>query len=171
LPDYSELFDGDLTEGEETEEVETDQYRCLIFSLYVAHCVSRIISTKKVRWRGSRRMNADAGTRLVKKLVERMKKGYSDYLCIYFSLMDSPSSQVEIPFNFRRASKRQKQLGGQPFAEMLWDDDTPRQLVSEDGYSMVVSMPKLMGERGTVSRFYAATLGRNLMRTPGRHHG
>ncbi len=46
---------------------------------------------------------------------------------------------------------RQAQLRRLPFAPMVWDDDTPRQLFSEDGYSMVVSMPKLMGRQGTVS--------------------
>jgi hypothetical protein len=34
---------------------------------------------------------------------------------------------------------------------MDWNDDMPRKLFSEDGFSMVVSMPKLMGPGGVVS--------------------
>jgi len=43
------------------------------------------------------------------------------------------------------------QLPGPVFGQMIWDDDTPRKLLSEDGFVMVVSMPRLTGERGTVS--------------------
>jgi hypothetical protein len=43
-----------------------------------------MISTKKFRWRGSRRMKADAGSRLVEKLVERMalNQGNLEYLFV-----------------------------------------------------------------------------------------
>jgi hypothetical protein len=34
---------------------------------------------------------------------------------------------------------------------MIWEDDTPRKLLSEDGYVMVATMPRLMDNRGTVS--------------------
>lgn len=33
---------------------------------------------------------------------------------------------------------------------MTWKDDMPRKLLSEDGYVLVATMPKLTDERGTV---------------------
>src|SRR6266704_5674127 len=55
-----------------------------------------------------------------------------------------------LPFNFRRASRNQPQLPGPSLEPMIWDDDTPRRLWSEDGYIMVASMPRLTDNRGTV---------------------
>lgn len=59
-------------------------------------------------------------------------------------------SKVTIPFNFHRAAKRQPQEQKTPFDLMCWDDDTPRKLLSEDGYIMVATMPRLTDDRGTV---------------------
>jgi hypothetical protein len=33
---------------------------------------------------------------------------------------------------------------------MIWDDNTPRKLLSEDGYVMVATMPSLTDDHGTV---------------------
>jgi hypothetical protein len=35
---------------------------------------------------------------------------------------------------------------------MTWDDETPRKLLSEDGYIMVASLPCFTKERGTVCK-------------------
>jgi hypothetical protein len=61
------------------------------------------------------------------------------------------SSQVTVPFNFRRAAYFQPQACDPPTEPMIWEDDTPRKLLSEDGYVMVATMPRLMDDRGTVS--------------------
>jgi hypothetical protein len=60
-------------------------------------------------------------------------------------------TQVKVPFNFERAANHKAQLSPNSLAAMTWDDDIPRKLVSEDGYVMVATMPKLTGRRGTVS--------------------
>jgi hypothetical protein len=59
-------------------------------------------------------------------------------------------SLVTVPFNFRRAAKGQKQLGP-PLEPMIWDDETPRKLLSEDEYIMVAYVPSLTNDLGTVS--------------------
>jgi hypothetical protein len=33
---------------------------------------------------------------------------------------------------------------------MVWDDDTPRKLISEDGFNLVASFPGFTSQRGTV---------------------
>jgi hypothetical protein len=61
-----ELFDGDLTdEDEQTQYVPP-------YTVSVTHSCSRQSRKKKFKRRGSRRMNSTAGSRLVKKLVEKM---------------------------------------------------------------------------------------------------
>ena len=68
-----------------------------------------------------------------------------------FVSLDSLRFQVTLLLNFRQASKYQAQLRGPPLKAMVWNDDTPRKLFSEDGFLMVISMPRLMGTDGTVS--------------------
>jgi hypothetical protein len=62
------------------------------------------------------------------------------------------SSQVTVPFNFRRAASFRPQ--NLPSEVMIWEDNTPRKLLSEDGYIMVATMPKLMGYHNNVNYFY-----------------
>jgi hypothetical protein len=72
------------------------------------------------------------------------------------------SSLVTIPFNFKRAALFQPQTWVPPSETMVWDDDTPRRLLSQDGYMMVVTMPKLIGESGTVSCFFSQYLTKTI---------
>jgi hypothetical protein len=64
----------------------------------------------------------------------------------------SNGCQVVLPFKFVRACRKQRQEG-QALQPIVWDDDTPRKVFSEDGYIMVATMPNLMGAGGTVSIF------------------
>jgi hypothetical protein len=95
-------------------------------------------------------MNDAAGTRLVEKYVERMRLNEGMLYNPLFWYEMTPF-QVTIPFNFLRASKNLPQKPHHSFEPMIWDDDIPRKLMSEDGYPLVFSMPKLIGDVGTVS--------------------
>ncbi len=57
---------------------------------------------------------------------------------------------MTVPFNFLRASKNQCQTASCSLQPMVWDDDVPRKLRSEDGYIMVAMLPRLTGYSGTV---------------------
>jgi hypothetical protein len=76
-----------------------------------------------------------------------------------------------VPFNFRRASRNRPQVPRPPLEPMIWDDDTPRKLLSEDNYTLVATMPRLMDDRGTVCSPLLTILPRRLMtRSLGAYH-
>jgi hypothetical protein len=71
------------------------------------------------------------------------------------------SSKVTLPFNFLRAAHFKPQTVDPPSETMVWEDDTPRKLLSEDGYIMVATTPKLMDDLGTVNIFSSSLLPRS----------
>ena len=58
---------------------------------------------------------------------------------------------MRIPFNFKNEARGRAQKKGVTWEAMDWQDDTPRKLISEDGYVMVASFPKITDKAGTVS--------------------
>ena len=90
-------------------------------------------------------MKAEAASRLVENLVMKMAPNEGNLVHPFVCQYGLTSSQVTLLFNFRRASRYQAQVRGPPFEPMVWDDNMPRKLLSEDGFTLVTSMPSLMG--------------------------